>query len=303
LGPTEGGEGMSRSSWLRRAGAAVAGLGILGALMVVPAAMAGKTPKASPRLGELARAHNATAQDEDNGGNESNEILERAAMESYMRTAPAASVSAAAYAAAQAQAAHISTHGGTWQALTDKPFLDDPVPGYRDPIWSDFGAGYGLVTGRMTALTASGHAIYGGAADGGVWKSTDRGHHWKFWSNGLPRLSIGALATNPRDGSVWVGLGEANTNFDSFAALGVYRLARGGHMWHRVGGTGVQSRTVYRLMFDSAGHVYAATSSGLLRHSASPGGPWHVVLKPDPNPHNSPYRTSFITDVTFQPGT
>jgi hypothetical protein len=294
---------MSRSSWLRRAGVAVAGLGMLGALMVVPTAMAGKTPKASPRFGEVTRGHDATAKDEGDDGGESNEILERAAMESYMKTAPAATVPAAAYAAGQAQAAGLATHGGSWQALTDKPFLDDPVPGYTDPVWSDFGAGYGLVTGRMTALTASGHAIYGGAADGGVWKSTDRGRHWKFWSNGLPRLSIGALATNPKDGSVWVGLGEANTNFDSFAALGIYRITRHGHTWHRVGGTGPLSRTVYYIHFDSAGHVYAATSSGLLRHSASPGGPWHVVLKPDPNPHNSPYRTSFITDVTFQPGT
>ncbi len=293
---------MSRSSWLRRAGTAVAGIGMLVAVAVVPAAMAGKAPHLGPRFAELSRAHNATAHD-DGGGDEGNEVLERAAMESFMKTAPAATVSAAAYTAAQAQAAQLSTQGGTWQALTDKPFLNDPVPGYRDPVWSDFGSGYGLVTGRMTALAASGGAIYAGAADGGVWKSTDRGGHWKFWSDGLPRLSIGALATNPRDGSVWVGLGEANTNFDSFAALGVYRITRNGHTWHRVGGTALQSRTVYALHFDSAGHVYAATSSGLMRHSASPAGPWHLVLKPDPNPQNSPYRTSFITDVTFQPGT
>jgi hypothetical protein len=285
----------------RRVFAPVFGVALLAALAVVPAAVAGKTQHLGPRFGEITRAHNATAKD-DTGG-QGNEILERAAMESYMKTAPAASVSAAAYTAAQAQAALLSTQGGAWQALTDKPFLNDPVPGYRDPVWSDFGSGYGLVTGRMTALTAAGGAIFAGAADGGVWKSTDHGGHWKFWSTGLPRLSIGALATNPRDGSVWVGLGEANTNFDSFAALGIYRLARNGQMWHRVGGTNVQSRTVYRLQFDSAGHVYAATSSGLMRHGASPGGPWHVVLKPDPNPQNSPYRTSFITDVTFQPGT
>jgi len=46
---------------------------------------------------------------------------------------------------------------------------------------------------------------------------------WKSWSTGLPRLSIGALATDPADGSVWVGLGEANTAFENFNAFGVYR--------------------------------------------------------------------------------
>jgi hypothetical protein len=285
----------------RRVVAPVFGVAVLVALGVVPAAAAGGGAHNRPALGEVQRAHNATAKDEDGG--DANEVLARAAQEEIMKTAPGSSVSAAAYTAAEAQAAQLSTRGGTWRALTDKPFQNDPVPGYRDPVWSDFGSGYGLVTGRMTALTASRGAIFAGAADGGVWKSTDQGHHWKFWSNGLPRLSIGALATDPKDGSVWVGLGEANTNADSFAALGVYRITRDGHTWHRVGGTALVSRTVYTLHFDSAGHVYAATSSGLMRHSASAAGPWHLVLKPDPNPQNSPYRTSHITDDAFQPGT
>src|SRR5205814_1734041 len=81
--------------------------------------------------------------------------------------------------------------------------------------------------GRMTALTAAGGAIFAGAADGGVWKSTDGGGDWTSWSAGLPRLSIGVLATNPADGSVWVGVGEANTAFEHFTGFGVYRLAAG----------------------------------------------------------------------------
>jgi hypothetical protein len=293
---------MSRSSWLRRAGGAAAGAGVLLALAVVPAAMAGKAvPHASPRAGELARAHNATAKDAGQG--DENEVLARAAMESYIRTAPGSAVPAQAYAAAMAAASHLQTSGGSWQQLTDRPFLNDPVPGYHDPVWSDFGSGYGLVTGRMTALTAAGGAIFAGAADGGVWKSTDGGGNWTSWSAGLPRLSIGALATNPADGSVWVGLGEANTAFENFNGFGIYRLAAGAHVWQRIGGSALDSRNVYYIHFDGAGHVYAATNSGLFRHSASPGGPWHLVLKPDPNPTGSPYRTSQITDVTFQPGT
>jgi len=123
------------------------------ALGVVPAAAAGGGTHNRPAFGELHRAHNATAKDEGQG--DANEVLARAAQESLMRTAPGSSVSAAAYAAAAAQAAQLGTKGGTWQALTDKPFLNDPVPGYRDPNWSDFGSGYGLVTGRVSALTTA----------------------------------------------------------------------------------------------------------------------------------------------------
>ena len=285
----------------RRLVAPLFGVAVLVALGVVPAAAAGGGAHSRPAFGELQRAHNATAKDEGQG--DANEVLARAAQESLMRTAPGSSVSAAAYAAAAAQAAHLGTKGGTWQALTDKPFLNDPVPGYRDPIWSDFGSGYGIVTGRISALTAAAGAVFAGGADGGVWKSAHGNGHWKSWSTGLPRLSIGALATDPADGSVWVGLGEANTAFENFNAFGVYRLAAGGHVWHRVGGNELESRNIYHIHFDGSGHAYAATNSGLYRHGAAAGGPWHLVLKPDPNPTHSPYRTSQITDVTFQPGT
>lgn len=287
---------------LRRAGALAVGVTMLVAVAVVPSAVAGSSVFAKrPAFGELRRAHNATASDQGQG--DENEVLARAEQESIMRTAPGSSVSAAAYIAAAAQATRLGTEGGSWLAITDKPFQNDPVPGYRDPIWSDFGSGYGLVTGRISALTAAGGAIFAGGADGGVWKSTNRGRHWTFWSSGLPRLSIGALATDPRDGSVWVGLGEANTAFENFNAFGVYRLAAGAHMWRRVGGSGLDSRNIYHIHFDSAGHVYAATNAGLYRHSSAAAGSWRLVLKPDPNPANSPYRTSQITDVTFQPGT
>jgi hypothetical protein len=288
-----------RRSWWRRACALAFGMAMLAAVAVVPAAVAGGKA-ARPAVRELQKAPNATAKDE--GSQEENEALARTEQASIIRTAPGTFVPAAAYAAAAAQAADLPTAGGSWTEMTDKPFLDDPVPGYRDPIWSDFGTGAGIVTGRMTALTSSGAAIYAGAADGGVWKSTDQGGHWTPWSDGLPRLSIGALATSPRDGSVWVGLGEANTAFENFNGFGVYRLAPGGHTWQRVGGTELMSRNIYYIHFDGAGHVFAATNAGLYRHSTSAAGPWHLVLKPDPNPTHSPYRTSQITDVTFTPG-
>jgi hypothetical protein len=284
----------------RRVVAPVVGVGVLVALGVVPAAAARSAVQNRPAFAELKRAHNATQTDE--GTDDANEVLERAAQESFIRTAPASSVSAAAYTAAAAQASHLGTTGGAWQALTDKPFLNDPVPGYRDPVWSNFGTGDGLVTGRISALTAAGGAVFAGGADGGVWKSADGDGNWRFWSDGLPRLSIGALATNPSDGSVWVGLGEANTAFENFNAFGVYRLNAGGHSWQRVGGSDLQSRNIYYIRFDGAGHAYAATNSGLYRHGANPGGAWHLVLKPDPNPTHSPYRTSQITDVVVQPG-
>ena len=148
-----------------------------------------------------------------------------------------------------------------------------------------------------------GDTYYAGTADGGVWKSTDRGSTWQSIWDGQPTLSIGALLVTP-DHALWVGTGEANTNSDSYVGVGVFRSTNGGASFSRVGGSELVNRTSFYLRYDGYGRVYAATNQGLYRHSSSTNsGAWSLVLKPDPNPTGSPYYTSFITDVAIKPGT
>ena len=221
----------------------------------------------------------------------------------FERTAPALTVPGAALAAAEAQAAALPVVGGSWNQLTTTP--DNAQPrGFDDPIWSNAGAGFSNVSGRVTALATDGSDIYLGAAGGGVWRSTNGGTTWSPVDDQLGTLSIGALAVNPTDHSVWVGTGEANTNADSYAGQGIFRFARGTSTLTRVGGTELSGKTIYSVVFDGEGNVYAATDSGLWRRSASNlTAPWTLVLKPDPNPTNNPYLTSYITSVVVRPGT
>ncbi len=218
------------------------------------------------------------------------------------RTAPALTVPGAALASAEAQAAQLPTVSGTWTQVTNNPDNGEPI-GYNDPIWSNAGAGFRDVGGRETALAVDGSTIYTGAADGGVWKSTDGGTTWTPLNDHLATLSIGALAVNSADHSLWIGTGEANTNSNSYQGQGVFR-STGGSTMTLVGGNELSGATIYRLVFDGYGNVYAATSHGLWRRSASDlTSAWTLVLRPDPNPSNNPYETSFITDVVVQPGT
>jgi len=218
------------------------------------------------------------------------------------RTAPALTVPGAALASAEAQAAQLPTVSGNWSEVTNNPDNAEPG-GYNDPIWSNAGAGFRDVSGRDTALAVDGGTTYVGAADGGVWKSTDGGTSWTPLSDHLSTLSIGALAVNPSDHSLWVGTGEANTNADSYAGQGIYRSGGGSNL-QLVGGSELSGATVFRLVFDGFGHVYAATNHGLWRRNAGDlSSPWTLVLRPDPNPDNNPYETSFITDVVVQPAT
>ena len=71
----------------------------------------------------------------------------------------------------------------------------------------------------------------------------------------MPTLSIGAIAVDPVDGSLWVGTGEANVSQDSYKGTGVYRTADGGASFHVVGADAsgnspLTLRTTFRIAFD-----------------------------------------------------
>ncbi len=230
------------------------------------------------------------------------EVLEGSAQWSEARTSPGVQVPGAALAAADAQAGALPVRGGAWSQVTTGTYNND-APGYADPVWSNFGAGWGLVSGRSTALATDGRWLYAGFADGGVWTSHDGGRHWRPAFQDQVTASIGALWVDPSDHSLWVGTGEANTSSDSYAGQGIWRSTDHGDTFQRVGGTELQNDLTFSVTASDR-YVFAATSRGLWRRGRhdSRTTPWRLVLKPDPNPTNSPYQTSFITDVAIRPG-
>ncbi|MCW2898606.1 MAG: hypothetical protein JWO67_871 [Streptosporangiaceae bacterium] len=238
----------------------------------------------------------------DRGAETGSEVLEGSMQWSEARTSPGLQVPGAALAAADAQAGRLPVRGGSWSQVTTGTYNNDD-PRYADPVWSNYGAGWGLVSGRSTALAVDGHWVYAGFADGGVWTSRDGGKHWRPAFQHQVTASVGALWVDPGDHSVWVGTGEANTSSDSYAGQGVWRSADHGDSFQKVGGAELQNGLTFRVTA-SDGYIFAATSRGLWRRGRHDrqATPWRLVLKPDPNPTDSPYQTSFITDVAIRPG-
>src|ERR1700730_16090229 len=77
------------------------------------------------------------------------------------------------------------------------------------------GAGSVSVTsGRVNAIAIDprdNNVVYIGAAEGGVWKTTDGGVNWTPLTDSQPSLANGAIAIDPQNpDTVYVGTGEEN---------------------------------------------------------------------------------------------
>jgi len=99
-------------------------------------------------------------------------------------------------------------------------------------------AGPTNIGGRVAAIVAAptGNPVYLGAANGGVFRSSDFGGSWLPVFDGLGVPSIGALAMDPLDPNViYVGTGESNTSIDNYDGNGLYRTMNGGTDWQRLG--------------------------------------------------------------------
>jgi photosystem II stability/assembly factor-like uncharacterized protein len=183
-------------------------------------------------------------------------------------------------------------------------FSDSPT--YIDPTsnFSNSGAGDRWVAGRVTSLAAAPDGLFLGAADGGVWKSTDGGAHWTPKTDGQGTLSIGALLVVPgkRGYTIYAGTGEANTSSDSYAGVGVIASTDGGDTWSRVGGPELNGALTFRLALNGS-TILAATSHGLYSFD---GTTWTAVLQPAGPPTGGNFNLkvgNMITDVTVVPGT
>ena len=246
------------------------------------------------------------------------------------REAPNSYLNPAAYAALAGQSARLSVATGTWTERTPGNYFTDS-PTYA-PIgatcgancFQNSGSGERYVSGRMTAVAVAKNGdVFAGAADGGIWKSTDRGQHWTAVGDHLGTLSIGALlidndTSDQRHGTyaVYAGTGEANTSSDSYAGIGVLKSTDRGTSWTAMPTSAIYTSgaasdsnltgaLTFRLLRNGA-NLYAATSHGLFRINPATDSTWTRVLQFDSsygtaNPVNLRFW-DMITDVVALPG-
>jgi photosystem II stability/assembly factor-like uncharacterized protein len=95
------------------------------------------------------------------------------------------------------------------------------------------------VSGRTLAIAVdpqNTQIIYIGAAQGGVWKTTDGGQHWRALTDFAPSLAVNAIAIDAKNPNIlFAGTGEDNLACDAYQGAGILRSDDGGNSWTQLG--------------------------------------------------------------------
>src|SRR5579875_594487 len=136
-----------------------------------------------------------------------------------------------------------------WEFIGPKPILNEAA---------NFGGivippAISGVTGRITAIAANpkdGNLVFVGAANGGVWRSTDAGVSFVSVFQDQPTQAVGSIAIdadNSNPPTVYVGTGEGNFSFESYYGQGIFKSTDLGTSWTQLGASLFSTLTVGRL--------------------------------------------------------
>lgn len=130
------------------------------------------------------------------------------------------------------------------------------------------------VTGRVTALAIDAQnpaIVYLGAAQGGVWCTTNGGQTWQPMTDNAPTQAVGAIAIAPNNrNTIYVGTGEGNLSGDSFAGMGVLKSTDGGQTWVTLAADTFMGLAFSGLVIDprNPNTLYASITSGVFGRRA-----------------------------------
>ena len=159
-----------------------------------------------------------------------------------------------------------------------------------------------IYSGRTTAIavsptcTASGCAVFLGAAGGGVWKTTNALASTPTWTqvsdgaSGIPSNAIGSIVFDPSNANtIYVGTGEPNGSSDSEAGVGLYKSPNGGSTWSVVPGTDPNNAAAKTApCADGSGnHCPVAAGRSIGAIAVDPANANHIFIGTDVARHGS----------------
>ena len=141
------------------------------------------------------------------------------------------------------------------------------------------------INGRIKSIVihpTSSSVLYAGSAQGGVWKTTNRGetwrHQWKFESS----LSIGSLAISQSDPTIlYAATGEQTGGRTSANGGGIFKTTNSGDSWFNVTDKSLVGATCAKIVIHPTDPdtVYVASINGLF--GTRDGGALWITLFPN----------------------
>ncbi len=141
--------------------------------------------------------------------------------------------------------------------------------------------------------------VFVGAADGGLWKSTNNGASWTTTTDQIASLGVSDIAIDPSNNNImYISTGDfdgAPTGFSGgdSKSIGVLKSIDGGLTWNTTGLTWTtsQSRFISKLLINPLNpvEVFAFTSVGIYRTRSS-GTTWSLVTP------------GYYKDAEYKPG-
>jgi photosystem II stability/assembly factor-like uncharacterized protein len=149
--------------------------------------------------------------------------------------------------------------------------------------------GPSIMSGRVTDLavdpTDPTH-FYVAYASGGLWETKNNGISLEPLFDQESAMTIGDIAVDWTNNTIWIGSGEVNSSRSSYAGVGMFKSTDGGKTWehkgleesHHIGRVILHPNDKNTLWVAVLGHLYSANEERGVYKTSDGGTTWKKVL-------------------------